>query len=95
MAVSELEALVGPGGAHVVDLGGVAGLEDLRHPVHALPLVLPDADADEAAGDDLAEVGEVDPLLQLVPGQPRTLQVILVLDGLRSVSGGRGPGPGS
>ena len=35
-------------------------------PVHTLPLVLPDPNADIAAGDDLPEVRQVDPVLQVV-----------------------------
>ena len=41
---------------------------------------------DKAAEDDATKVRKVDPLLKLVPGQSRSLQVILVLDRLRSVS---------
>ena len=86
MTVPQLQTLVGPTLADAVDLGRVAHLQDLRDSVHTLALVLPDPDADIAAGNDLPEVRQVDPVLQVVSRQSRSLQVVLVLDGL-------GPGP--
>ena len=75
--MSQLEALVCPGLAHIVDLGCVLDLEYLRHPVDTLPLVLPNPNPDKTPGDDPTKVRKMDPLLQLVPGKSHVLRVLI------------------
>ena len=69
MAMSQLEALVCPGVANIIDFGRVLDLEYLGHPVYTLALVLPNPNPHKTAGDDPAKVRKMDPLLQLVPAK--------------------------
>ena len=76
MAMSQLEALVCPGLANIIDLGRVLDLQYLRHPVDTLPLVLPNPNPDKTPGDDPTEVRKMDPLLQLVPAKSHVLRIM-------------------
>ncbi len=77
MGVAQPEYLVGAAAPQHVDLRPLHHLEYLAHTIDgAAVVVLADADADEAAVDDLGEEGEVAPLLQLVARQAHAFKIL-------------------
>ena len=82
LPVPQLEADVGPGVHHVVHLGRLADVRDLRNPVDwDVPLcVLADTNPHIAANHRPLEYREVDKLVYLEPRQSDLLQVFLALN---------------